>query len=211
MSGGQKQKLRLGIMLSGGGRTMLNIDRHIRDGYINAEIAVVISSRSMVAGVDRARKIGFEPVIIRKKDYDDIDSFSKKIVKTLDAANVNLVLQCGWLCLWKLPENYRNKVMNIHPSLLPCFGGKGLWGNRVHQAVLDAGCKVSGCTVHFVTNEYDAGPIIIQKVCPVCDTDTADVLSERVFELECQAYPQAVKLYQQGSLTVRDGKVIIRK
>jgi folate-dependent phosphoribosylglycinamide formyltransferase PurN len=101
--------------------------------------------------------------------------------------------------------------MNIHPALLPSFGGQGMWGHHVHEAVLAAGCKVSGCTVHFCTNEYDKGPIIVQRCCQVQEGDTPETLAARVFEQECIAYPQAIKLSAEGKLLVEDGKVSIEK
>ncbi len=202
--------VRLGVLISGGGRTMLNILEYIKQGKLNAEIAVVISSRSTVAGVERARNAGLNVEIIRKKDYADIDKFSKRIEQELVKANVELVIQGGWLCLWKIPTRYENRVMNIHPALLPGFGGKGMWGHHVHEAVLNAGCKVSGCSVHFCTDEYDAGPIIVQRTCEVKEDDTPDSLAARVFEQECIAYPQAIKLFAQG-LSVQNGGVKIKK
>jgi phosphoribosylglycinamide formyltransferase 1 len=205
------KKLRLGILLSGGGRTMVNLARGIERGELPAEIVMVVSSRSTIAGVDRARELGLDPRIIRTRDYPDSDEFSLKIVAAMDAAKVDLILQCGWLCFWKLPERYANRVMNIHPALLPAFGGRGMWGHHVHEAVLKGGCKISGCSVHFVTNEYDAGPIIVQRPCPVLEGDDADTLAARVFEQECLAYPEAIGLFAQDRLEVRDGIVHIRQ
>jgi len=205
---GQKH-VRLGALISGGGRTVLNILECINRGELNAEIPVVISSRSTVKGVERARDAGLEVKVIRTKDYPDIDEFSRRIEEELAAADVDLVIQGGWLCLWKIPERYVNRVMNIHPALLPSFGGKGMWGHHVHEAVLAAGCKVSGCTVHFCTNEYDRGPIIVQRTCPVEEGDTADTLAERVFEQECIAYPEAVRLFAEGRIIVEQGRVKI--
>ncbi len=199
--------VRLGVLISGGGRTMQNLDQAIKAGKLNAQIAAVICSRREIKGVELSRKLGFEPAIIRVKDYPDISQFSKAIAESLDAANVDLVIQAGWLCLWHIPKNYENRVMNIHPALLPAFGGQGMWGHHVHEAVLKAGCKVSGCTVHFCTNEYDAGPIIIQRTCPVQDDDTPDTLAARVFEQECLAYPEAIQLFAEGHLKVKDGRV----
>ena len=147
--------------------------------------------------------------IIRKKDFPDINELSKRIEAELLAANVDLVIQAGWLCLWKIPARYENRVMNIHPALLPSFGGKGMWGHYVHQAVLKQGCKISGCTVHFCTNEYDKGPIILQRCCQVEDDDTPETLAARVFEQECIAYPQAIKLFAEGKLRIANGKVKI--
>jgi len=205
-----QRRIRLGVLISGGGRTMLNILDAIQRGELNAEIALVISSLSAVAGVERARNAGLPLKIIRKKDCADIEAFSKRIVEELEAAQVDLVVQGGWLCLWKIPPQYENRVMNIHPALLPCFGGQGMWGHHVHEAVLAAGCKVSGCTVHFCTNEYDKGPIIVQRTCPVQDDDTPDTLADRVFEQECLAYPEAIKLFAEGRLQVEGNRVKVK-
>ena len=202
----QNQKpIRLGVLISGGGTTLLNILEYIKQSRLNAEVALVISSRSTVAGVERAKNAGLEVKIIRKKDYSDIDEFSKRIEDELAAANVDLVVQGGWLCLWKIPDRYENRVMNIHPALLPSFGGQGMWGHHVHEAVLKAGCKISGCTVHFCTNEYDKGPIIVQRACQVKDDDTPETLAARVFEQECIAYPQAIRLFAEDKLLVQNG------
>jgi len=196
---------RLGVLISGGGRTMVNIQNQIQAGNLNAEIVLVISSSSTVKGIERAKNIGLDPRIIRRKDFDDIKSFSNKIVGELEKAKVDLVIQAGWLCLWRIPKKYENRVMNIHPALLPSFGGQGMWGHHVHEAVLKAGCKVSGCTVHFCTNEYDVGPIIVQRTCEVEDDDDADSLAARVFEQECIAYPEAIRLFSENRLSVENG------
>jgi len=206
-----RKPIRLGVLISGGGRTMLNILDCINRGELNAEIAVVLSSLSTVAGVERARKAGLPVKIIRKKDFPDLDSFSSRLEEELGAAGVDLVVQGGWLCLWRIPPQYENRVMNIHPALLPCFGGQGMWGHHVHEAVLAAGCKVSGCTVHFCTNEYDRGPIIVQRTCAVQDEDTVDSLAERVFEQECLAYPQAIRWFAEGRLRVEGNRVKVRQ
>jgi phosphoribosylglycinamide formyltransferase-1 len=206
-----RKPLRLGILLSGGGRTMMNILEQINARRLSAVIAIVISSRSDVAGVERAKAAGLNLKIVRRKDYPDIESFSRVIAAQLKAARVELVLQAGWLCLWQIPEMYRNRVMNIHPALLPSFGGQGMWGHHVHEAVLKAGCKVSGCTVHFCTNQYDEGPIIIQRCCPVKEDDTSDTLAQRVFEQECIAYPEAIRLFAEGKLDIKDKIVRIRQ
>ena len=205
-----EKTIRLGVLISGGGTTLMNILDYIKDGRLNAQVPVVISSRSTVAGVERAKNAGLDVKIIRKKDYPDIEKFSKQIEKEFVTAKVDLVIQGGWLCLWIIPSQYENRVMNIHPALLPSFGGQGMWGHHVHEAVLKAGCKVSGCTVHFCTNEYDKGPIIVQRTCPVKDTDDADTLAARVFEQECIAYPEAIRLFALGRLLVQDGIVKIK-
>jgi len=205
-----KRPIRLGVLISGGGTTLMNILEYIKQGKLNAEVALVISSRSTVAGVEKAKNAGLNVKIIRKKDFPRIDEFSKRIEEELIAANVDLVVQGGWLCLWKIPQKYTDRVLNIHPALLPSFGGKGMWGHHVHEAVLAAGCKVSGCTVHFCTNEYDKGPIIVQRSCRVKENDTPETLAARVFEQECIAYPQAIKLFEEGKLLVQNGKVKIK-
>lgn len=199
--------VRLGILLSGGGRTMMNIHRLIREGRLNAKICKVISSRSKVAGVDKAKRNNLDLKIIRRKDFNDTETFSERLKEELITAGVELVVQAGWLCYWKIPEEFENKVMNIHPALLPSFGGKGMWGHHVHEAVLERGCKISGCTVHFCNNEYDKGPIIIQRACEVKDDDDVDNLAGRVFKEECKAYPEAIKLFGQNRLIVRNGRV----
>jgi phosphoribosylglycinamide formyltransferase-1 len=206
-----KERIRLGILISGGGRTMLNIHDAIQRGELHADITLVVSSLSAVAGVGRARDAGLPLKIIRKKDCADINAFSRQIVEALDAAQVDLVVQGGWLCLWKIPPRYEHRVMNIHPALLPCFGGQGMWGHHVHEAVLAAGCKVSGCTVHFCTNEYDKGPIIVQRTCPVQDDDTPDTLADRVFEQERLAYPEAIRLFAEGHLQVEGNRVKVSR
>ncbi len=206
-----KKPVRLGVLISGGGTTLMNILEYIKTGRLNAEIAVVICSRSAVAGVERAKNAGLDVKIVRQKDFPDIEQFSKSIEDELAAAKVDLVIQGGWLCLWKIPPRYEHRVMNIHPALLPSFGGKGMWGHHVHEAVIAAGCKVSGCTVHFCTNEYDKGPIIVQRCCPVEENDTPDMLATRVFREECIAYPQAIKLFADGKLVVQGNTVKIKR
>ncbi|MFH1615599.1 MAG: phosphoribosylglycinamide formyltransferase [Planctomycetota bacterium] len=205
------RKIRLGMLISGGGRTVLNIKKEIDAGNLNAEIAIVISSRSAVAGVPRIREAGLDLEIVRRKDYCDTESFSKKLEEVLVSRNVELVVQAGWLCLWRIPEKFQNRVMNIHPALLPSFGGEGMWGHHVHEAVLKHGCKVSGCTVHFCTNEYDKGPIIIQRTCPVLEDDDAESLAARVFEQECIAYPEAIRLFSEDRITVHNNHAGIRR
>ena len=206
----QSNHLRLGVLISGGGRTLMNIQDLIKQKKLNAEVSIVISSRSDSAGVERVKKAGLPLEIVRRKDFPEVESFSKQISDILIKARVNLVIQAGWLCLWNIPSELENKVMNIHPALLPAFGGQGMWGHHVHEAVIKAGCKVSGCTVHFCTNEYDKGPIIIQRTCPVKDDDTPDTLAARVFEQECIAYPEAVKLFAAGKLFVRGNRVLTK-
>lgn len=201
--------IRLAVLLSGSGRTLQNLIDQTDGGRLDARIVVVISSRPDVMGVERARDAGLPVVIVRRKDHPDVETFSARIVETLDAHDADLVVQAGWLCYWRLPERWIGRVMNIHPALLPKFGGKGFYGHHVHEAVLEAGETQSGCTVHFVNNEYDAGPVILQRTVPVAPDDTPDSLAERVFEQECIAYPEAIRLFAEGRLRLRDGRVEI--
>jgi len=193
------KKLRLGALISGGGRTLMNILDHIKAGKLPAEVVIVIASREC-KGAELARQAGLDVHIVPYKQMPDVETYSNKIVELLDAANVDLVIQAGFLSYWKLPERYLGRVMNIHPALLPSFGGKGMYGMHVHRAVLAAGCKVSGCTVHFVDNEYDHGKIIVQKCVPVLPDDTPETLAARVFEQECIAYPEAIALFAAGKI-----------
>ena len=198
--------LRLGVLLSGGGRTLLNILDCIRSGRLAAEVAVVIASRECT-GAQRARDAGLDVHVVPYKQMPDAETYSARIAELLDAAGVELVCLAGFLSFWKIPPRYEGRVMNIHPALLPSFGGEGMYGHHVHEAVLRAGCKVSGCTVHFVNNAYDAGPIIVQKAVPVLEGDTPDDLAGRVFEQERIAYPEAIRLFAEGRLTI-DGNVV---
>ncbi|MDY6913587.1 MAG: phosphoribosylglycinamide formyltransferase [Planctomycetota bacterium] len=210
----REKKLRLGVLISGGGRTLLNLHELIQRGELPCEVAVVVASRDC-KGIERARSAGLEVFSVpyksfRRKDGPaDIAGYSAAIAERLDAAETGLVLQAGFLSLWRVPPQYEGKVMNIHPALLPSFGGSGMYGHHVHEAVLAAGCKVSGCTVHFVTNEYDRGPIIVQRAVPVEEGDDADTLAARVFKQECIAYPEAIRLFAAGRLHIGDSVVRI--
>ena len=181
------------MLLSGGGRTLLNILKEIDAARLDAEVAIVITSRDC-KGAERAKSAGLDVHVVPYKQMPDTETYSAAIVELLEAANVDLVIQAGFLSFWRIPSKYEGRVMNIHPALLPSFGGHGMYGQHVHEAVLAAGCKVSGCTVHLVDNEYDRGLIIVQKCVPVLDGDTPDTLAARVFEQECIAYPEAIEL-----------------
>ena len=188
--------LRLGVLLSGGGRTLLNICDEIDAGRLPATVAVVIASRKC-KGIGRAKARGLRVELVPYRQMPNAETYSARIVEILDAARVDLVLLAGFLSLWHIPPHYDGKVLNIHPALLPKFGGHGMWGHHVHEAVLAAGETESGCTVHFVTNEYDAGPVFLQRTVAVLPTDTPDTLADRVFEAECQAFPEAIRLFTQ--------------
>ncbi len=190
--------LRLGVLISGSGRTLQNFIELIDRGELDARIAVVVSSLAKVKGVERARAAGLPVEIVRVKDHPDVAEFSRLIAEALERYDVDLACQAGWTAYWRIPDRWMGRVMNIHPALLPKYGGKGFYGHHVHEAVLAAGEKESGCTVHFANNEYDAGPIILQRKVPVLPGDTADSLADRVFEQELLAYPEAIRLFAAG-------------
>ena len=210
----------LGFLLSGSGRTLQNIFGAIQAGRLDARIGCVISSRPDAYGVERARKIGLPVHIVECKPCrvgsahqsrrgGHSPPYHDRIAGHLDDAGVELVCMGGFLALWRFPPHYQSKVINIHPALLPDFGGKGFYGEKVHEAVLAAGRSVSGCTVHFCDNEYDHGPIILQREVPVLPGDSMETLAARVFEQECIAYPEAIQLFAEDRIQLADGKVTI--
>lgn len=199
--------IRLAVLISGGGTTMTNLMSKIRDCLLDAEIVTVIASRPDCAGVPRATDLGLDCAVIQRKNFASVEQFSDEIFETCDRADVDLVICAGFLALIKIPARYAGRVINIHPSLIPAFCGKGFHGHHVHEAVLKRGAKFSGCTVHFVDDEYDHGPIILQKVVPVLDDDTPDSLAARVFELECEALPEAIRAFASGRLEIDGSRV----
>ncbi len=201
-------KLNLGVLLSGGGRTLSNIIDRIKKGRLSAEVRVVVSSREDARGVVIAKKEGIDVFVVSPQQHKG-DAFSEKITSILSKYEIDLVIMAGFLHLFKIPEKYQGKVFNIHPALIPSFCGKGYYGHYVHEAVLKSGVKVSGCTVHFADNIYDHGPIILQKVVPVMNDDTPQALAERVFAAECEAYPEAIQLFAEGKLKIVGGKTLV--
>ncbi|HZL36114.1 MAG TPA: phosphoribosylglycinamide formyltransferase [Tepidisphaeraceae bacterium] len=197
--------IKLAVLVSGSGTTLQNLLDVIAAGQLDAQIKLVIGSRTGIQGIERAAGAKIMNFVVQRGAFDDCGEFSRQVFSLCDDAGADLVCLGGWLCLLDIPARYQGKVMNIHPALLPSFGGKGMFGRRVHQAVLEHGCKISGCTVHFVDAAYDSGPIILQRACRVLDDDTPETLAKRVFEEEKIAYPQAIRLFQQGKLRI-DGR-----
>ena len=183
---------KLAVLFSGGGTTILHFLDYIEDGKLDAEIVLSIASRCDLTGIDRLADRGVD-VAIAKQDGDSIEVANTKIQAWLKEAQPDLILLCGYLRLLKIEPWMEGRVLNIHPALLPDFCGKGMYGNHVHEAVIKSGEKISGCTVHYVDEQYDNGPTIIQKTCEVKTSDTPQILAQRVFTLECQAYPEAIK------------------
>ncbi len=190
----QSKPLRLGVLISGGGTTLDNLIQRRADGRLRkVDIELVISSREDVRGVEIAGQADLPLKIIRKRDFPELHEFSETIVNTLDTAEVDLVAMAGFLCLWRIPSHYEGRVLNIHPALLPNFGGHGMYGQHVHAAVLAASVSESGCTVHLADNQYDHGPIVAQSRVPVQPGDTADSLAERVGQAERELYPRVIQ------------------
>ncbi len=198
-------KLKLAALISGGGRTVLNLYECIRNGTLDAEISVVVSSRGDAKGVERARAAGLNTIVVERRMLDD-DAFQKELSNAVGDPGV--VCMAGFLSLWRIPESLAGKVINIHPALLPDFGGKGMYGRHVHEAVIKAGRVVSGCTVHYCDNEYDHGPIILHREVAVRPSDTVDSLAARVFDEECIAYPEAIRLIADGRVRYESGRVV---
>jgi formyltetrahydrofolate-dependent phosphoribosylglycinamide formyltransferase len=201
--------LRLAALLSGGGRTLLNLADRIDDGTLPATIPLVISSRADAPGVQRARARGLDVRIAGGGDFATEEELHDAITSWLLEREVELVCLCGYLRWFRLDEPYVGRAMNIHPALLPDYGGKGMYGLRVHRAVLASGVTISGCTVHLLDEQYDHGPIILQRTCPVLPGDDEHTLAARVFEQECIAYPEAVRLFADGRLRLDNDQVEI--
>jgi phosphoribosylglycinamide formyltransferase-1 len=199
--------IRIAVLISGGGTTLKNLLSVITAGKLNARVDRVIASRPGIGGIALAESAGLRVDVIDRKAFSSGSDFSQAVFNAI-GGEVELVSLAGWLSLLEIPREFAGKVMNIHPALLPAFGGKGMFGKHVHSAVIGSGCKVSGCTVHFVDATYDTGPIILQRTCEVRDDDTPQSLAARVFELEKQAYPEAIRMFHAGKLRVENGRVI---
>lgn len=187
------EPLRLGVLLSGGGTTLENFFTEIDAGRLDAEVCTVISSNPKAFGLDRARRHGVPDHTVQLKDFPDVERFSEAITAILVAAEAELVCMAGFLKLYVIPPRYEGRVLNIHPALIPKYCGKGFYGHHVHEAVVAAGERESGCTVHYADNEYDHGPIIVQRKVAIDPTDTPDDVAAKVFEQECIAYPEAIR------------------
>jgi formyltetrahydrofolate-dependent phosphoribosylglycinamide formyltransferase len=201
--------INLAVLISGSGKTLQNLIDKIDDNTLNAKIQVVISSSPDTYGIKRAEQNNIPVTIAKYSDYDSSEVFSNAIIKEIEKYPIDLIILAGFMHLLRIPDKYSEKVMNIHPGLIPSFCGKGYYGHHVHKAVIESGIKVSGCTIHFVDNEYDHGPIIIQRTVPVYEDDTPDTLAQRVFKEECIAYPEAIHLFAEGRLKIEGRRVKI--
>ena len=207
--------LKIGALVSGGGTNLQAIIDAIENGTItNAKISVVISNNKDVFALERATKHGIEALCISPKDYESRAEFNKAFLEKLDSYEVDLVVLAGFLVV--IPEEmiakYRNRIINVHPSLIPSFCGTGFYGLKVHEGALARGVKVTGATVHFVDEGTDTGPIILQKAVYIENGDTAEVLQKRVMEqAEWVILPKAIDLIANGKVSIVDGHAIIEE
>jgi len=191
--------VKIAVLLSGTGRTLENFIKRTKDKTLFVEIALVIANRD-APGLQYAKYTGIP---------SQITSNSKEIFDLCREAHIDYVCLAGYLKFVQVPSDFENKVVNIHPSLLPAFGGKGMYGHSVHQAVWESGVKYTGCTIHFADNEYDHGPIIAQEIVPVLSTDTPDTIAHKVFQEETQLYPKVLNWLADGIVKVEGRKVIL--
>jgi phosphoribosylglycinamide formyltransferase-1 len=189
-----RQPLRIAVLISGGGSTLANLIERIADARLRGvQIVQVISSRGAVRGVEIARAAALPLAIVRRKDFADEAAFSAELTRVVDSAVPDIVVLAGFLCLWRFPPKYSGRVLNIHPALLPAFGGRGMYGPNVHRAVLESGALCSGCTVHLADEIYDHGRIVAQREVPILPGDTAETLAARVMEVERELLPEVLQ------------------
>jgi phosphoribosylglycinamide formyltransferase-1 len=189
----------VGVLVSGGGRTLENLAEHFAAGDPPARIALVLANKADAYALERARRLDLPAVVIPHQGFATRADFSRAVWSAVDARGCEVVVLAGFLRRLDVPERWLGRVLNIHPALLPAFGGKGFYGDRVHRAVLEAGVPLTGCTVHYVTNEVDAGPILLQREIDVRADDSVESLAARVFEEEKRALPEALALHFRSS------------
>lgn len=205
-----ERPVRLAVLLSGSGTTLQNFLDRIADGRLPARVVVVVASRSDAGGLERARRAGIPAVAVPRKAFADVDRFNDALHAELQRHEIDLIALAGFLSPFQLRDRYASRVINIHPALIPAFCGKGFYGDKVHRAVLDAGVKVTGCTVHFADDQYDHGPIILQGTVPVLDDDTPETLAVRVHTVENELYPEAIRLWAEDRLEINGRRVKLR-
>ena len=198
MSAHAAKTLRVVVLISGGGTTLRNLLEQIERRGLPLQVVGVISSNPKARGLEYAKAAGIATSVYERRDFATDDEYSQAIFAEARRAQCDYVVMAGFLKFVPVPDDFALRVLNIHPGLIPAFCGHGMYGHHVHEAVLAYGAKLSGCTVHFVDNQYDHGPIILQRAVPVLDGDTPDALAARVFEAECEAYPEALRLLAAG-------------
>jgi phosphoribosylglycinamide formyltransferase 1 len=196
--------IRLAVCVSGGGTTLQNLIDQIRKRRLKAEVVQVVASRPRIGAIARAEAAKI-PLALANYQSRSRSEFSASVFEPIRHAKADLVILAGFLSLVKIPADYKGRVINVHPALIPAFCGKGFFGSKVHQAALETGVKISGCTVHFADDTYDTGPIIVQRPVPVMENDSVETLAARVFKEECIALPEAISMFAEGRLKL-DGR-----
>lgn len=186
--------VRLAMLISGNGTTLQNFLDLIATGRLDATVEVAVSSNAKAYGLERARLAGIDTHVVRRRDYESPEAFSEAITAILEGYEVDLVLGAGFTQRYIFPPRFEGRMLNVHPGPLPKYGGQGMYGHYVHEAVLTAGETQSGCSVIVANHEYDAGPIVTQRSVPVFPDDTPETLAARVFEAECEAFPEGVRI-----------------
>jgi phosphoribosylglycinamide formyltransferase-1 len=200
--------IRLAVCVSGQGTTLQNLIDRIRSKRLRAELVQVVANRPRIGAIARAEAAGI-PLALANRNAQSISEFASSVFGPIRHSGADLVILGGFLTLLKIPPDYKGRVLNVHPALIPSFCGQGYYGAKVHEAVLAAGVKVSGCTIHFADDSYDNGPIIVQRTVPVLDDDTVETLAARVFKEECDALPEVITLYAAGRIKVEGRRVHI--
>lgn len=203
--------MKLAVFCSGGGSNFQSIVNAMERGELDCEIVLCLSNKADAGALERAARHDIPSIVVNPKEYEDESQYTNDLFQILDSHNANFIALAGYLL--KIPSvvvrAFSGRMLNIHPALLPSFGGKGLYGRRVHEAALAYGVRWSGVTIHVVDEDYDTGPVVLQQPVPVQPHDTADTLAARILKVEHQLYPQALRLFTQGRITIHGRKVII--
>lgn len=207
--------LKVGVLAGGGGTNLQAIIDAVESGVItNTELTFVLSNKPDAYALTRAKNHGIKQIVVNNKEYDTKEAFEKALIEAIDEQNVDLIVLAGMMLMMplELVRKYKNKIINIHPSLIPAFCGQGYYGLHVHEKVLQKGAKVSGATVHFVDEIYDNGPIILQKAVDVCPGDTPEILQKRIMEqAEWKILPKAIDLIANGKIIIENNIVTVKE
>ena len=202
--------VKIGVLISGGGTNLQSIIDNINNGNINGEIKLIVSNRKEAYGLTRGKNAGIESIYLDRRDFNGDEEYNLELIRLFKERDISLIILAGYLKVLskEFIREFNQKIINIHPSLIPSFCGKGYYGDKVHQSVLDYGVKVTGATVHFVDEGTDTGPIILQETVYIDSTDTLDKLKEKVLNIEHKLLVKAVKLYCEDRISVQ-GRVAI--
>lgn len=205
--------IRIAVLVSGHGRgtNMQSIIDACRDGRIDGKVALVVGVKEESPAIARAAESGVETVVLNPKSFDSVDDYDRSMLESLQSRGIDLICLAGYMRMLGqcVIDSFRNRIMNVHPALIPMFAGKGMYGSHVHEAAIARGVRFSGCTVHFVDEDYDTGPIIIQTIVPVHQDDTPEALAARILPEEHATYARAIQLFAEGRLQVVGRKVTI--